>query len=338
MGAGIWVLDPQDRTEYANPCMARMLGCTPEEMGRARFLEFIPGDAQDAARAHLEQCRLGSTGRVDLPLWPRQGSSLWVMVSTEPLPATSPDQASLVCVVVDISERKQAEEALKKTAAQYRVLAETAEDQIFVINREDRVEYVNQAAARQLRTVPEKVIGHPRSDIFPPEVAERQGQSLQQVFNTQKPLYVEGRTFFLDREVWLGTWLAPIPDETGGVRAVLGLSRDITERRRLEVELSNAQKLEAIGRLAGGIAHDFNNHLTAILGYVEMMLARTADSTPSARDLREVQRAAERAAGLVKRLLAFGRRQVLQPRNLNLNTHSMDSSRCSSASLARLST
>ena len=320
MGAGIWVLDPHDRTEYANPCMARMLGCTTEEMDGARFLEFIPGDAQDAARAHLEQCRLGSTGRVDLPLRPRQGSSRWVMVSTEPLPAASPDQASLVCVVVDISDRKQAEEALKTTAAHYRVLAETAEDHIFVINREDRVEYVNQAAARQLRTVPDRVIGRPRSEIFPPDVVERQGQSLRQVFDTQKPLYVEGRTLYLDREVWLGTWLAPVPDAAGGVRAVLGVSRDITERRRLEVELSNVQKLEAIGRLAGGIAHDFNNHLTAILGYVEMMQEHVGDDTPVARDLREVQHAGQRAAALVQRLLAFGRRQVLQRRSLDLNT------------------
>jgi len=335
-------------------------------------------------------------------------------------------------------ERKQAEEALRKTAAYYRVLAETAEDHIFVINQDDRVEYVNQAAARQLKALPEQIIGRPRTEIFPPDVAERQGRSLRRVFETRQPLYVEGRTLYLDREVWLGTWLAPVPDGDGGIRAVLGLSRDMTERkhaedalrdseqrlrvvlsniplvlwavnlegivtfcrgralssmgaapddivgrafeaiavdpfpglaagvrrslagervnnrvdvhsqtfeawsvpvrdeknqiagatgvivdsterRRLEVELANVQKLEAIGRLAGGIAHDFNNHLTAILGYVEMLLRQTRNDTQMTRDLGEVQQAAQRAAGLVRRLLAFGRRQVLQPRSLNLN-------------------
>src|SRR5207237_1315254 len=138
--------------------------------------------------------------------------------------------------------------------------------------------------------------------------------------STGQPIYVEGRTFYLEREVWLGTWLAPILDDQGKVTAVLGLSRDITERRRLESDLANAQKMEAIGRLAGGVAHDFNNHLTAIIGYVDMILGQIGDDKPISNDLKEVQRAAERSADLVKRLLAFGRRQLLQPRDLNLNT------------------
>ena len=112
----------------------------------------------------------------------------------------------------------------------------------------------------------------------------------------------------------------PLRDHRNSIAGATGIIVDIPERRRLEVERSNVQKLEAIGRLAGGIAHDFNNHLTAILGHVEMMLTQMDDGTLVARDLREVQHAGQRAAGLVQRLLAFGRRQVLQPRNLNLNT------------------
>ena len=221
----------------------------PKKWSTHGFWNFIPEDTQAAARSHLEKCRQGSNEHVDLPLQPRQGSPRWVMVSTRPLPADSPEQASLACVVVDITERKLAEEALRNTEAHYRVLAETAEDHIFVIDREDRVDFVNRAAARQLRTVPEKVIGRRRSEIFPPDVAERQSRGLQQVFDSGKAMYAEGRTVYLDREVWLGTWLAPVRDAAGAVKAVLGVSRDMTERRRLEMELSNAQKLEAIGRL-----------------------------------------------------------------------------------------
>jgi PAS domain S-box-containing protein len=209
---------------------------------------------------------------------------------------------------------------LRKSEAYYRVLAEAAQDHIFVIDRDDRVQYVNQAAARQLRTTSDKVIGRRRAEIFPPDVAERQGGNLRRVLATGEPLYVEGHTFYLEREVWLGTWLAPILDDAGKVTAVLGLSRDITERRRLEIELANAQKMEAIGRLAGGVAHDFNNHLTAIMGYVDMILEQIGDDKPISGDLKEVHRAAERSAELVKRLLAFGRRQLVQPRDLNLNT------------------
>jgi len=320
----------------------------------------------------------------------------------------------------------------------YRVLAEIAEDHIFVIDREDCVEYVNPAAARQHRTTPGELIGRRRVDIFPPEVAGRQHQNLQRVFHTGKPLYVEARNTYGGAEVWLSTWLAPIPDGRGGVRAVLGVSRDmtarkraedelraseqrqrlllsnvplllwatdragvatfcagrmieragvavdritgaplaeveispfpalrealaralagedvstqisagdqafeawssplrdgqgqitgatgivvdVTERLKLQAELSNSQKLEALGRLAGGIAHDFNNNLTAILGYIDMLSEQLGDQAPLRRDLGEVRHAAMRAAGLVRRLLAFGRRQVLQSRSLDLN-------------------
>ena len=216
--------------------------------------------------------------------------------------------------------RTPADDALRQRDVFFRVLTETAEDHIFVITSDDRVEYVNAAAARQYGALPEQLIGRLRSEIFPPDVAERQGRNLQQVFATGKPLYVEGRTLYREREVWLGTWLNPVPDDNGGVRAVLGVSRDMTDRKRLEAELASAQKLEAIGRLAGGIAHDFNNNLTAILGYVEMLSEQLGDDTPAARELKEVRRAAERASGLVRRLLAFGRRQVLQPRSLDLHT------------------
>ena len=95
--------------------------------------------------------------------------------------------------------------------------------------------------------------------------------------------------------------------------------RDVTERKRLEAELLNAQKLESLGRLAGGVAHDFNNLLTGITGYASLLLERANGDVELRRDLGEIKRAADRAAELTKQLLAFGRRQVLNPRPLDLN-------------------
>jgi PAS domain S-box-containing protein len=99
----------------------------------------------------------------------------------------------------------------------------------------------------------------------------------------------------------------------------LCVARDITERRALEERVNESEKIQSVGRLAGGIAHDFNNLLTAILGYTEMLLShRTADD-PDRNDLEEIQRAGQRAAALTQQLLAFGRRQVLLPKNVDLN-------------------
>jgi signal transduction histidine kinase/CheY-like chemotaxis protein len=114
------------------------------------------------------------------------------------------------------------------------------------------------------------------------------------------------------------TWTVPLRNERNEIVGATGVIVDISERRRLETDLANAQKMEVIGHLAGGIAHDFNNNLTAILGYVDL-LRLGADSAELAEGLDEVRHAAERAAGLVRRLLAFGRRQMLQPRMIGLN-------------------
>ena len=207
----------------------------------------------------------------------------------------------------------------KAEGERYRLLVELAQDQIFVIGRDDRIEYVNRAAAGRLGHDAAAIVGRPRAGFFPPPIAEKQKASLDTVLATGEPLYVEAPALYQGRQVWLGTWLTPIKDAAGHVTSVLGSSRDITDRRQLEEELSRAQTLETLGRLAGGIAHDFNNHLTAILGYVEMLLGQLGDDKPIARDLREVERAAQRAAGLVRRLLAFGRREIVEFTKLDLN-------------------
>ena len=201
----------------------------------------------------------------------------------------------------------------------YRGLAEAFEDHIFVVNRDLRLEYVNTAAAQQFGVAPDKMVGTRLEDWFPSDVTAHQKPALARVFETGQSVYSEDTFTFGSRRVWLSTRLVPVKADGQTVTAVLGLSRDISERRHLEEQLRESQKMEAVGRLAGGVAHDFNNLLTAILGYLELVRRRLPSDSDLGDDLQEITTAARRAAELTRQLLAFGRRQALRPETLDLN-------------------
>ena len=124
----------------------------------------------------------------------------------------------------------------------YGVLAEAANDFIFVIDQHDRVAYVNRFGAEQLGLPLEKIIGKPRKGLFPPAVAESQGENLAKVFRTGRPLNVENKIVFGPREVWVNTWLVPFQKEKDQIQSILGISRDITERKKVEGALRDSQK------------------------------------------------------------------------------------------------
>ncbi len=129
----------------------------------------------------------------------------------------------------------------------YGVLANAANDFIFVIDRRDQVVYVNRSGANQLGLPVEKIIGTPRKNLFSAGVAEAQGKSLEKVFQTGNPLNVENKIIFGTREVWINTWLVPFQKEKNRVQSILGISRDITERKMAEEKLQNSQrKLRAL--------------------------------------------------------------------------------------------
>ena len=120
--------------------------------------------------------------------------------------------------------------------------------------------------------------------------------------------------------IWVLANASPVQDASGAPLYFLVYIRDVTERKNLEEQLRQAQKMEAVGQLAGGVAHDFNNLLTAIIGNAELLLRAIEPEDPRRLDVLEINRAAHRAATLVRQLLAFSRKQVLQPRVVDLNT------------------
>ena len=157
--------------------------------------------------------------------------------------------------------------------------------------------------------------------LIHPDDAEIVQESLRNAFEAHLPVWsLEYRVRRLDDTYADVLDRAHILyDENGAAARVVGAISDITERKRLELQFLQAQKIEAIGRLAGGIAHDFNNILTAILGTAELLLADLPQTDPHHEDALEIKKAAARAAALTRQLLAFSRKQILQPVVLDLN-------------------
>ena len=218
-------------------------------------------------------------------------------------------------------QRWHAEAALRASEERFRALVENASDALLLIDAEGRITYFSPSSARHLGWTAEQIVGRSISDFIHPEDRELGSLRLAEALGQpRRSISEEVRFHHAD-----GTWR--VMDAVGvnrlGDPAVGGIvvtMRDISERRRLEEQLRQAQKMEAVGQLAGGVAHDFNNMLTAILGYCHLMLDEMPEGDPLRLDLLEIQAAGVRAASLTRQLLAFSRRQMLQPEVVDINT------------------
>jgi two-component system, cell cycle sensor histidine kinase and response regulator CckA len=208
--------------------------------------------------------------------------------------------------------RKRQEEALRETTQTLRSLVHWAPVSIYLVDPEANVRLWNPAAERVFGWTEAEVLGKP----LPPLANEPAGQATDsngEIRLSTRCRRKDGKAV----EVSLST--APLKDAAGHVVGTLGIGMDLTEQRSLEHQLRQAQKMEAIGRLAGGIAHDFNNLMTIINGYCDLLLAGPDLDEAARTCLAEVHKAGERATGLTRQLLAFSRKDLTQPRLLDLN-------------------
>ncbi len=214
-------------------------------------------------------------------------------------------------------ERHRLETELHRTSELLATMLDSSPVAIWAVDEDLRVTYWNPAA--------ERLYGWPASEVLgerPPFALADDTLSFEDsVEQVRQGRTVEAEARRITRSgeaIDVRLLNAPLHDEAGRFRGVLGVHEDITERKRLEAELIQAQKMEVVGRLAGGVAHDFNNILTAIIGYSDIAQSMTADPETK-RVLDTVKAAAQRAAGLTQQLLAFSRRQMLQPRLVDAN-------------------
>jgi PAS domain S-box-containing protein len=334
MGTWLWRVGA-DRVYWSDRAVA-IFGLAPGEFRGTRmaYLSLVhPDDLAQVERVIQEAITSAQSDYhiIHRIVWPDQ-TVRWIEATGRIYRDDMRRPTHLAGTVLDITERRQAEDeraraeaALAASEERYRAISELVSDYAFAYAiRSDgtvELEWVTDAMVRITGYSQAEMqdMGRWEENTYPDDmpIARRRRDRL----HAGEPDVSEYRIFSKDgRVLWLRYYSRPVWDaaERRVVR-VYGAVQDLTQIKQLELQLNQAQRMEAIGRLAGGVAHDFNNLLTVILGNTELLLDTPADSAAMREDVAQIQRAGERAAALTRQLLAFSRQQVLEPRILSLN-------------------
>jgi len=316
----IYFKDRVSRFTRTNKAHAKQFGLShhAQAVGKTDFDFFTAEHAQPAYNDEQEIIRTGQpvVNKEERETWP-DGRVTWVSTTKMPLRDAHGNIIGTFGVSRDITQHKQAE----AEHARLVTAIEQSAEAVVITNTTGGIEYVNPAFTRITGYGREEVLGqNPRilkSDKQDPEFYQQlwatilNGQIWHgELINRRKDgsLYTEEMN------------IAPVRNQVGEITHFIATKQDVTEHKQLEQQLIQAQKMEAVGRLAGGVAHDFNNLLTIINGYAQLLIEPISPQDPRRGHLKEILMAGERAASLTRQLLAFSRRQVLEPRVLNLNS------------------
>jgi len=322
---GIFVFDVVgDRFRYAyiNASAEKLSGLS-QVAGRGKYLDEVTRpEVVASVLPHFRRCVETATSvHYDLA-YRRPGASAeetrYLQSTIRPL-SHGGAVDRLVIFNFDVTERRRAEEALQKSEARYRRIVDTAAEGIWVVGTDDTTSFVNAKVALMLQCSIDDVIGHPVSDFLFPEDVAAHKQRVNDARAGQAANYERRFRRRDGKAVWASMSTSPVLDDEGTLLGSLAMLTDVTEKRELEAAFRQSQRMEAFGQLAGGVAHDFNNLLSVILSYTILVLGTLKAGDPVRGDIEEVKRAGERAAALTRQLLAFSRKQVLQPKTLELN-------------------
>ncbi|MEP6573430.1 MAG: PAS domain S-box protein [Gemmatimonadota bacterium] len=441
---GVWTLDAEGRTLYANQRLGEMLGCTTEELSTRTIFDFVDEERKPEVRAHLVLRWRGMSDQYDFQLRRKDGTPLWVTISSSPLLNASGSVEAILKMLTDVTGRRLAEATAGEQHELLKLLLEGAGDPVFLKTPDGVYAMVNSATAELFGRTAAQIVGHTDADFLPADDATRLRADDLRVMRTGKAeiieemrlgpdgmrTYLSTKTPYRNRKgeiagvsgiaknitdrkrteevlrktteelhnivqssplaiatlnladqvlswnpasekifgweaaevfarpmptippdgrqeyqsmvdrahagevltdiesrritksgtmIDVTTAIAPLRNAEGAVRGTLRIASDVTAQRQLKEQVRQGQQMEAIGQLASGIAHDFNNLLTAILASADFAMLEISADHPAREDLEQIRRSSERAAGLTAQLLAFGRRQVLQPRRLDLH-------------------
>jgi PAS domain S-box-containing protein len=316
----IITFDLEGRITEFNPAAERAFGYTADDaMGRELSQLIVPESLGDHERRRQVIYDASTVGpmvgrRLDMTARRADGTTFPIDISISRVVIDG--KPMFTGYLRDITERQRAERITSELAA----VVANSNDAIVACDLDGKIVSWNVGAERVYGFGAEEVIGRPLNILMPPDRLDEFPQTLTMVKRGDSVTNYE--TFRLRKDgkrISVSVTESPIRSEAGRVTGLSSIARDITERKRLEEELLQSQKMDAVGRLAGGIAHDFNNILTAILGYSDLIIGQVDEKQWMYKHLSEIRKAADFAASLTHQLLAFSRRQPLFLRVFNIN-------------------
>ena len=316
----IITFDLDGRITEFNPAAERAFGYTAEEaLGRELAELIIPESLRESHRRGLVLYNATTMGtmagrRIELIAMRADGSEFPVEMAISRIVIDG--KPMFTGYMRDITERQQAERTTSELAA----VVANSNDAIVACTLEGKIVSWNVGAERTYGYGAEEAVGKQLDILIPPDRLDEFPQALTMVKRGESVANYETIRLRKDgKRISVSLTDSPIRSESGRITGLSSIARDITERKRLEEELLQSQKMDAVGRLAGGIAHDFNNILTAILGYSDLLIGQIDERQWMYKHLSEIRKAADFAASLTHQLLAFSRRQPLFLRVFSIN-------------------
>ncbi len=309
--------DREGRFTFANKSFCRLLGKPAEDVvGKTDFDLYSARLATKYQNDDQRAIETGASFETEEENILPSGEKRYVHVTKIPITGPASEIVGVQCVFQDITERKRAEEQIRKLSR----AVEQSPASIVITDLAGRIEYVNPKFTQVTGYSFEEVRGQNsrllKGNKTSPEEYRRLWQTISQGGEWRGEFHNRKKTGDL---YWESASISPIVDTEGHITHFLAVKEDITERKVLEEQLRQAQKLDSIGRLAGGVAHDFNNMVQVILGNVDLALEEVKPGSALRESLEEIQKAGRRSADLTQQLLAFARKQTIAPRVLDLN-------------------
>ena len=323
--AGISIAALTGEYLHANAAFCDFVGYSLGELRLLRMFDLMHPD--DRARSMELKARLERGEIEDRVRWERRyihksGKCLWALLTTTLMRDDEGANGYFLSQVIDITDRKLAEEARATAEARWRGLIGAMQDVILVLDRSGTYVDIAPSATNRLYRPPEELKDKRVHDVFPKQQADFFVAHIHRALDSRAPIELKYDLEIDGERIYFEATVSPLPNDH-----VVWVARDVTARSRAEValresedQLRQAQKMEAVGQLAGGIAHDFNNLLMAIMSNAELAALELAPASVVATHIDEIKSASRRARSLTQQLLAFSRKQMLQPRVLDMNT------------------